>query len=172
MPLAAIEIVDYDPGWPARFEGAAARLRAAAPSLIVAVEHIGSTAVPGLAAKPVIDLMPAVAAGRPDDLDRCVAPIVALGYEYVADYEDEMPYRRFFRLRLAGSQENVHLVEQGSVFWTRHLAFREILRTHPGLAAEYAALKRSLAPRYSDVNDYAAAKAGFIEAILDTLGAA
>jgi GrpB-like predicted nucleotidyltransferase (UPF0157 family) len=114
--------------------------------------------------------MPAVAAGRPDDLDRCVAPIVALGYEYIADYEDEMPYRRFFRLRLAGRQENVHLVEQGSAFWMRHLAFREILRSHPAVAAEYAALKRSLAPRYFDVNDYAAAKTGFIEATLDTLG--
>ena len=166
-----IEIVEYDCEWPRLFEGAAARLRAAAPSLIVAVEHIGSTAVPGLAAKPIIDLMPAVAAGHPDDLDRCVAPFVDLGYDYVSVYEDEMPFRRFFRLRRAGRQGNVHLVEQGSEFWVRHLAFRDILRTHSDVAAEYAELKRSLAPRYDDVNDYADAKSGFIETTLAALRA-
>jgi GrpB-like predicted nucleotidyltransferase (UPF0157 family) len=115
--------------------------------------------------------MPAVATGHPDDLDRCVTPIVALGYEYIPRYEDDMPYRRFFRLRLAGQAHNVHLVEQGAEFWVRHLAFRDILRTHPQVAAEYAALKRSLAPRYDDVNEYAAAKTEFIESTLATLGA-
>ncbi len=169
--MSAIEVVDYDPEWPRRFEGAAARLRAAAPALIVAVEHIGSTAVPGLAAKPIVDLMPAVAAGHPADLDRCVAPIVALGYEYIQKYEDEMPYRRFFRLRRAGRQHNVHLVELGGEFWARHLAFRDILRTHPQVAAQYAALKRSLALRCDDVGDYTDAKTGFIEATLATRGA-
>lgn len=166
-----IEIVDYEPEWPRLFEGAAARLRAAAPSLIVAVEHIGSTAVPGLAAKPIVDLMPAVAAGHRDELDRCVGPIVALGYEYIAAYEDELPYRRFFRLRGADRRHNVHLVEQGGEFWVRHLAFRDILRTHPQVAAQYAALKASLALRYDDVNDYAAAKTEFIESTLAAPGA-
>jgi len=161
-----IEVVDYDPAWPELFEGAAARLRAAAPSLIVAVEHIGSTAVPGLAAKPIIDLMPAVAPGHVDDLDRCVAPIVALGYRYIADYEDELPFRRFFRVRLPGASHNVHLVEQGGEFWVRHLAFREVLRAHPDVAAEYAVLKRSLAARYDDVGEYTDAKTGFIERML------
>jgi GrpB-like predicted nucleotidyltransferase (UPF0157 family) len=125
--------------------------------------------VPGLAAKPIIDLMPAVAGGHPDDLDRCVAPIVALGYRYIPDYEDEMPYRRFFRVRAPGRHHNVHLVELGGEFWTRHLAFRDVLRSHPDVAAEYAALKRSLALRYDDVGDYTDAKAGFIEATLATL---
>jgi len=168
---SVIEIVDYEPEWPRLFEGAAARLRAAAPSLIVAVEHIGSTAVPGLAAKPIVDLMPAVAAGHRDELDRCVGPIVALGYEYIAAYEDELPYRRFFRLRGADRRHNVHLVEQGGEFWVRHLAFRDILRTHPQVAAQYAALKASLALRYDDVNDYAAAKTEFIESTLAAPGA-
>ena len=166
-----IEIVDYEPEWPRLFEGAAARLRAAAPSLIVAVEHIGSTAVPGLAAKPIVDLMPAVAAGHRDELDRCVGPIVALGYEYIAAYEDELPYRRFLRLRAADRRHNVHLVEQGGEFWVRHRAFRDILRTHPPVAADYADLKRSLALRYDDVNDYAAAKTEFIESTLAAPGA-
>ncbi len=166
-----IEIVDHDPAWPDEFEGAAARLRAAAPSLIVAVDHIGSTAVPDLAAKPIVDLMPAVAAGRSGDLDRCVAPICALGYEYVAKYEDEMPYRRFFKLRLPGrAGHNVHLVEEGSEFWRRHLRFRDILRARPEVAAEYAALKRSLAPRFDDPNDYAEAKGPFIESVLARFG--
>ena len=152
-----IEIVDHDPAWPGLFEGAAARLRAAAPSLIVAVEHIGSTAVPGLAAKPIIDLMPAVAPGRLDDLDRCVAPVVALGYEYIADYEDELPYRRFFRLRRPDERHNVHLVELGGEFWARHLAFRDILRRRPDVAVE--SLLASVWPRphqvtrYSSVNE-------------------
>ena len=161
-----IEIVEYDPAWPQEFELAAARLRAAAPSLVVAVEHVGSTAVPGLAAKPIIDLMPAVAAGRLDDLDRCVAPIVVLGYEYIARYEDELPLRRFFKLRTPNRQHNVHLVEQASEFWLRHLRFRDILRARPEVAAEYAALKLSLAPRYDDVNEYAGAKGAFIESVL------
>jgi GrpB-like predicted nucleotidyltransferase (UPF0157 family) len=115
--------------------------------------------------------MPAVAAGHPDDLDRRVAPIIALGYEYIPDYEDEMPYRRFFRMRLPGWRHNVHLVELGGEFWMRHLAFRDILRTHPDVATDYASLKRSLALRYDDVGDYTDAKRGFIEATLAALGA-
>jgi GrpB-like predicted nucleotidyltransferase (UPF0157 family) len=167
-----IEIVEYDPIWPVEFEGAAACLRAAAPSLIVAVEHVGSTAVPGLAAKPIIDLLPAVAAGRACDLDRCVAPFVALGYEYMPQYEDELPFRRFFKLRTPVRQHNVHLVEMGSDFWLRHLRFRDVLRARPDVAAEYAALKLSLAPRYDDVNAYADAKGPFIDSVLvaETVG--
>jgi len=110
--------------------------------------------------------MPAVAAGRPEDLNRCVAPIVGLGYEYIARYEDELPLRRFFKLRTAGQRHNVHLVEQGTEFWRRHLAFRDALRSQPELAEEYAALKRALAPRFDDVNDYADAKASFIASVL------
>jgi len=81
-----------------------------------------------------------------------------------------LPYRRFFRLRAADRRHNVHLVVQGSEFWVRHLAFRDILRTHPPVAVEYAALKRSLALRYDDVGAYTDAKTGFIESTLAALG--
>ena len=160
---APIVIVEYDARWPKLAAAEAARLRAAAP-LLVCVAHAGSTAVPGLGAKPIVDLVPLVAAEA--DLDACVPPLVALGYEYVPHYEDETPQRRFFRRRpRVGPGFNVHVVAQDAAFGLEMLVFRDALRADAALAAAYERLKRELAPRYTNVNDYADAKE-FIRAAL------
>ncbi len=129
------------------------------------VKHIGSTAVDGLAAKPIIDIM----IGLPDFsvADKLVPIIEALGYEYFKKYEDEMPYRRYFAKNSNGIRTHqIHIVEIGSEFWGRHLFFRDYLRQNPEIMNEYAALKKQLAEReWVDVNEYADAKSEFITGI-------
>ena len=162
---ARIIIAEYDPRWPVIYENEARAIRDALDDRLAAIEHVGSTAVPGLAAKPVIDIMPGVA--RASDLDRCVSPLVGLGYEYVPRYEASLPRRRYFRKRPPGSSSafHVHVVERGSEFWDRHLLFRDYLRAHPDVAREYERLKRELAPQFTDSNAYAEAKTDFIRSV-------
>ena len=136
-------IADYDSGWPGEFLAEKQRLIAAAGPALEAVEHVGSTSVPGLAAKPIIDVMGGVV--DVGELDGLVGPFVLAGYEYVPEYEDVLPDRRYFRNPPKGSGEptrfHLHVVEIGSDFWVEHLSFRDFLRSHPDVADEYAALK-------------------------------
>ncbi len=90
-----IEIVGYDPRWPELYQDEKQRIFDAIGNLIVAIEHIGSTAVPELAAKPIIDIMGGVR--RFEDASRCIEPLEAMGYEYVPQYEVSIPERRYFR---------------------------------------------------------------------------
>jgi GrpB-like predicted nucleotidyltransferase (UPF0157 family) len=165
MDAHPIIITDYDPHWPAKFAEEEARLYKAIGDWVTGIEHIGSTSVPGLAAKPVIDILVGVRALAEADA-HCIAPICDLGYEYVPEFESVMPYRRFFRRSTADGlrSHQIHLIEKETDFWQRHLLFRDYLRTHPARAQEYAALKRRLAPQFTDVNDYADAKTNFIRA--------
>jgi GrpB-like predicted nucleotidyltransferase (UPF0157 family) len=163
-----IILADYDTAWPVRFATEAARIREACGEEVIAFEHIGSTAVPGLAAKPVIDMMPGVA-----DLEEarrvCVPAMQALGYTYVPEYEAELPERLFFRDGPYGGHRNfhVHMVETSSGFWPRHLAFRDWLRAHPSDARAYEALKRRLVVLHAnDRAAYTDAKTKFVEGIL------
>jgi GrpB-like predicted nucleotidyltransferase (UPF0157 family) len=161
-----IEIADYDPRWPELFEAERQRILEATNGLIIAIEHIGSTSVPGLAAKPVIDIMPGLRALS--DAAQCIEPIVGLGYTYVPKYEQTMPERRYFyRYTDADNRHgyHIHLVEVGSEFWERHPLFRDYLRAQPGVAHAYAELKRELAPQFDDTNDYAKAKTDFIKSM-------
>lgn len=160
-----IVIVDYDPAWPVRAFAEMESIRAALGNRLASIEHIGSTSVPGLAAKPIIDLM----VGLPTlaDARACIPLLVTLGYTYMPEYEAEMPERRYFR---KGTDEartcHLHMVEIGSPFWVRHLAFRDALRADPALSAEYAGLKRRLAAQYgADRIGYTDAKTGFIQEV-------
>ncbi|HVH31337.1 MAG TPA: GrpB family protein [bacterium] len=149
MPV--IGIVEYDPRWPALFEEEKARLLSAAGPLLAAIEHIGSTAVPRLAANPIIDIMGGVR--DLGEVTRYVAVLEGLGYEYVPQYEAFIPERRYFRKPTRGHSprtHHLHVVELTSDFWRRHLLFRDYLRTHPQALREYADLKRHLASEYGD----------------------
>ena len=163
MRMQHLIIVDYDPTWPELFQQEKARLLAAIGDHIETIEHIGSTSVPGLAAKPVIDIMIGVR-----DLAKveqpCIAAIVDLGYEYVPDYEDEMPDRRYFRKSDASGMRthHLHLWPVDHPDYERHLVFRDYLRTHPDEAAAYEAVKRDLITQHDDGNDYAGAKSVFV----------
>lgn len=166
MQSGRIIISDYDPEWPGMFDAARAELLRAVGPWVLDVEHIGSTAVPGLAAKAVIDILVGVRTLAEADV-HCIAPVVALGYEYVQRFEAEMPYRRYFRRPAADARlkHQIHLVEKDRPFWERHLLFRDYLRAHPPSARDYERLKRKLAPQFDDVNDYAEAKTDFIRAV-------
>jgi GrpB-like predicted nucleotidyltransferase (UPF0157 family) len=158
----AVVVAEPDPRWPAMFEEEAARVSAAAGPLLVALHHVGSTAVAGLAAKPVIDLLGGVRTLA--DADALVPKIVAAGYAYHPEHEDELPRRRYFVRRAGGVRtHHLHVVETGSWFFEQHLAFRDLLRARPDLVREYAALKRDLAARFpSDRVAYTEGKSDFI----------
>ncbi|MDQ7829434.1 MAG: DUF4127 family protein [Armatimonadota bacterium] len=160
-------VVDYDPRWPALFESERALLADALAALHPAprIEHVGSTAVPGLAAKPVLDIMIGVA--RLEDLDRLVEPLGRLGYEYVPELEVSMPNRRYFRRNNARGERvaQVHAVVVGSPFWQRYLRFRDYLRAHPEEAAAYARLKRELAAGHVTTHSDTFAKSVFIREV-------
>lgn len=129
-------VVAYDPDWPRRFADERCVLAAVFAGSEAAIEHVGSTAVPGLGAKPVIDVM----VGLPAlvEVERRIPALEAAGYEYVPAYEKQLPERRYFRNpRLGPRAFHVHCVVTGSEFWIRHLAFRDYLRDHPESAAAY-----------------------------------
>lgn len=146
------------------FEEEKTRLEQILPASAV-IEHVGSTSVPGLAAKPIIDIM----VGLPDfaQADSLVPQVQSLSYEYVPQFEVEMPFRRYFRKETAGVRtHHIHMVATSSEFWNRHLSFRDYLRAHANVAAEYAILKRKLAEQeWQDMNAYAASKTEFIRRI-------
>jgi len=161
-----IEIVDYDTTWPARYEDEKHRILTAIGRFVAAVEHVGSTAAPGLAAKPIIDIL--VGLRSLADATNCIAPLNGLGYEYVPEWEAELPERRYFRrVRPRPRTHHIHMVETTSEFWQRQLRFRDHLRAHPEDARAYEALKRELAAKFDVGRNYAAAKSAFVRTILD-----
>ncbi|HEV2735397.1 MAG TPA: GrpB family protein [Longimicrobiaceae bacterium] len=161
----------WDPEWPARFAAEAARIRAALGVHAHVVEHVGSTAVPGLAGKPVLDLGIAV----PDEAaaDACVAPLVALGYAYRGPYGDD-PRRRYY-VRDAGGERvaQIHLYVLPAAAWDEKLAFRDALRADPALREAYAAEKLRVADAVAwDKGAYSVAKGPFVERVLREIRAA
>ena len=158
-------VVEYDPTWPARYERERAGIVEALGDVmegVAGIEHVGSTAVPGLAAKPIIDIM--VGLRELPVGERCVQPLEGLGYEYRGDAG--IPGRYYFRKGNPRSH-HLHMVEHGSEFWQRHILFRDLLRERPAVAREYAALKKELAVQYrTDRLAYTEAKTPFIDAAL------
>jgi GrpB-like predicted nucleotidyltransferase (UPF0157 family) len=160
-----VTIVDYDPLWPTLYEEEKERILSAVGDKVVLIEHIGSTAVVGLGAKPIIDIMAAVS--RLADAKRWIGPLESIGYEYVP--KTDLPERLFFRRGVRGAgTHHLHVVEQGSKFWKSHLLFRDFLRAHPTEARRYYQLKKELAARFgSDRGAYTDAKTLFIESVTD-----
>ena len=161
---APIHVVPYDASWPTRFaEERGALERVLSPWLAGPIEHIGSTAVPGLVAKPVIDIMAAVAsldASRP-----ALAVLAPLEYLYFPYRADIMHW--LCKPSDAVRTHHLHLVPFGSALWHERLRFRDRLRSDARVAAEYAALKLALAARYEfDRAAYTDAKEPFVRRIL------
>jgi len=164
-----IEIVDYDPRWTQKFALESARIRQILTEPLLEIEHHGSTAVPGLAAKPVIDMLVAV-----DSMARAAryaAVLIEYGYEAPdARYRELWPERIVLIRREHGVRTcHVHLMLRGHPVWRRLLAFRDYLRSHPDVAAEYAAVKRSLTGTHNDDRHaYMSARGKFIERVTAT----
>ena len=164
---ASVVIAGPDPRWPARFAEERERIAAALGTFAPGIEHIGSTAVPGLAAKPILDIL--VGARLLPPGPEPVAALGHLGYDYLGEHG--IPGRHFFA-RGWPRTHHLHLVEHGGDFWTSHLRFRDHLRAHPGEATAYAALKRELAARHGhDRSRYTEMKSTFIAAALARAGA-
>jgi GrpB-like predicted nucleotidyltransferase (UPF0157 family) len=163
----SIRLAPYDPAWPARFEREVERIRAACAPLPIRLDHVGSTAVPGLAAKPIIDVLGARPAGS--DPTPYVAAMTGLGWAHRG--ENGVPGRDYFRLGDPERTHHLHLFEEGHPRWQAHLDFRDALRARPALRREYERLKRTLAARFpEDREAYTSAKAPFIEAVLAAAG--
>lgn len=162
-----VVIVEYNPLWPLLFEEEKARILNVINRWAESVEHIGSTSVPGLGAKPIIDIM--VGLRSLNDARRSIPLLESIGYEYVPKHETVMPERRYFHkgaTRYARTH-HLHMVETSSEFWEKHMRFRDYLRTHEDTAQEYYELKKHLAARFrSDRESYTNAKTSFIEAVL------
>jgi GrpB-like predicted nucleotidyltransferase (UPF0157 family) len=159
MDDRTVEIVAYDPAWPGRFAELGRELRAGLGDVALRIDHIGSTSVPGLAAKPVIDVQVSVAAFEP--LAAFSQPLERLGYVYRADNPERT--KRYFREPPGRRRTHLHVRRAGSFSEQWALLFRDYLRAHPDVAAEYEAVKRRLAIRFrEDRRAYTDAKGPFM----------
>jgi len=159
-----IEVVAYDSDWPARFERERDLLAdAIGPWAVDGIHHVGSTAVPGLEAKPTVDVLVGV-----DDLESsraCFEPLAGVGYLYAPYRPQEMHW--FCKPSPSRREFHLHLVPAGAARFRDELAFRDRLRVDAGLAREYAALKRSLAARFqNDREGYTDGKSDFVARVL------
>ena len=160
--LRNIIVVPYDPAWPEMFRLEAEAIAGVLGELLLAIHHIGSTAVPGLCAKPIIDIMPLVK--DIEQVDAYNDAMAGLGYEAMGEFD--IPGRRYFR-RGGGLNRShqVHAYALGNPEIDRHLAFRDYLRAHPQVAEEYCELKKAVARQFPhDIYGYMDGKDAFIKA--------
>ena len=159
-----VKLMPYCAEWSVLFDEEERLLRSAIGSYALAIEHIGSTSIPELEAKPIIDI--AVAVRKIEDAERCLLPLENIGYEYRG--EQGIAERYYFRKGTPTvSTHHLNIVEVRSEFWRNHLLFRDYLRQHSDVAQEYGRLKRELACEYKENREaYTNGKAAFIEQIL------
>lgn len=168
MP-SPIRIVEYDPDWPLRFEAERRKVIEAVDGRISTVIHIGSTAVPGLCAKPIVDIMAGVSGlGEAEAL---LPPLAGLGYDDISKIDDNDAW--FYCLGRAPENPSdttryfhLHLMCENSDEWKRHVDFRDYLRLHPETAADYCTLKRGLAERFRNQREaYTESKTRFVREV-------
>lgn len=164
--MSSVVVSPYSAEWPRCFLAIRDELIAVFSPMAVAIEHIGSTSVPGLAAKPVIDVL--LGACSLADVESKIEALGGLDYAYIRKYEDVLPMRRYFVKSPAASfRVHLHAVERGSRIWQEHLAFRGALRSDPALCARYQSLKLQLAQEFADDKAaYSAAKDPFVRSVL------
>lgn len=177
----------YNPLWNEQFQDLKQELTSVLSPLNVQIDHIGSTSVEGLSAKPIIDIM--IGVQSYDDLDKLPEILMNSGFIYYEIYNEDMPYRRFF-VKLAYSPQyygfanqikvgeevpeamhnhhirvaNIHVIPLSDKNWTRHIAFRDYLRTHSDVKQAYQELKQKLSEKeWKDGNDYNSGKDSFIK---------
>ncbi len=155
-----IQVIPYRPQWVTLFEQEAEKIRKALRGLPADIYHIGSTAVPGLAAKPVIDIL--ITLQNVADIDLCNSEFEALSYECKGEFG--IPERRFFMKGGNNRSHHIHAFTHTSPEVTRHLALRDYLIAHPAIAAEYGSLKMSVAHTCNnDIERYCDGKNDFIK---------
>jgi GrpB-like predicted nucleotidyltransferase (UPF0157 family)/prolyl-tRNA editing enzyme YbaK/EbsC (Cys-tRNA(Pro) deacylase) len=161
-----VVMVPYDPKWPEQYKVESEAIKSVMGSYLQALEHIGSTAIPGLPAKPIIDILGGVF--NLEDFIFYITGLEKIGYQYIPEFEAQLPERRY----LTRSENNktlihLHLVETTSAFWKNHLAFRDRLLADDQLRDAYGRLKTELANKYGkDRVGYTDAKSSFIIKVL------
>jgi GrpB-like predicted nucleotidyltransferase (UPF0157 family) len=162
-----VRVVDYDPLWPSTFATIQAPIRDAVQGIALAVEHVGSTAVPGLAAKPIIDIDVVVPSRI--EMPAIIQRLATIGYEHSGDLGIED--REAFQSPAGLPKHHLYACVQGSAALSNHLAVRDCLRRNPAAAAAYADLKRQLAAQFSnDIENYVAGKTEFLLKLLRSAG--
>jgi GrpB-like predicted nucleotidyltransferase (UPF0157 family) len=162
-----IVVVEYDPAWPEAFEQLRSRLWPAVSDVAESIEHVGSTAVPGLAAKPIIDVD--VVVPTESDVPPAIERLARLGYVHRGDLG--VPGREAFDNPDGGPDHHLYLCPRDSTPLANHLAVRDYLRAHPGLAKQYGDLKQRLAERFRhDVEGYVMGKTDFVLDVLRVAG--
>jgi GrpB-like predicted nucleotidyltransferase (UPF0157 family) len=160
-----VVVVDYDEAWPERYERERGLVQTALGEVALGIEHIGSTAIPGIAAKLIIDIM--VGIRKLSEADDCIGLLDEVGYEFRGDggMSDH-----FFWRKGDPREANLHMVEYDNAFWRDHVAYRDALRASPELTREYGDLKTKLAKQFRfDKVAYNEAKGPFIRGVLDRL---
>jgi GrpB-like predicted nucleotidyltransferase (UPF0157 family) len=161
---AVVELVPHRDEWEGLYRSEAERILSACSGRVTVVEHIGSTAIPGLSAKPILDLMPGIA--RLEDGPPTIPSMETLGY--TCRGEHGIPGRLYFEMVRGGRRvAHAHMFVVGTVDWERHILFRDYLRAHPETARAYGELKMTLAARHrNDRAAYTDAKSDFIDSIV------
>lgn len=162
-----VDVVPYDPTWPAAFESVREELRKGLGDVpVVTIEHVGSTSVPGLAAKPVIDIDVVLAE---DHVHEAIEALEAIGYRQLGDLG--VPGRHAMAPPAHGPRRNVYVTVAGSLALRDHLGVREVLRADLELRQRYGDLRQALAEReFDSIDDYVAAKSGVLQVILERAG--
>ena len=163
----AIMVCDYDLGWAATFAHERTCLHGVLGARVLTIEHVGSTSVPGLAAKPIIDLL--VGVRSLTEARSCgIEPIQALGYTYLPQYESWLPDELFFRKGPPGPwTHHIHMMEPANPRWEEFILFRDYLRCHPEIVSAYAHVKKALALVFGeDIAGYRNAKHPFIQQVM------
>lgn len=159
-----VKLVPYTSEWKRLFDEEERALRSSIGNYVIDIQHVGSTAIPGIEAKPIIDI--AVALKRLEYVEKCIKPMERLGYEYKVDRDSSGQY--FFAKGKPSSRTHyVHMVEWNSDNWKNYLLFRDYLRVNKEVARKYAKLKRELVQKFQGSREfYTPGKAEFIESVL------
>lgn len=157
---------EYEPLWPMAFRAECERLASLLPGAFIELQHIGSTAVNGMPAKPIIDILAGVDSMA--QAESLVEPICRSGYTTSAEFNATLSDRKWFMRWADGHRtHHLHVVVHGGTFWHEHLRFRDALRSKPELAASYASLKAKLSVKYAtDREAYTEAKGKFVRSAL------
>ncbi|MBN1486555.1 MAG: GrpB family protein [Anaerolineae bacterium] len=165
LPSDTVKLVPYSSQWGRLFQLEAQQLRAALGDYVADIQHIGSTAVPGIMAKPILDI--AIALYRISDVQYCIAPLEALGYHYEGEQDEIKGWHFFTKGPGSVKTHHLHVVEHSSDFWVKRLLFRDYLRDRRDVAEEYVRLKQTLAEQFSNERKfYTAAKSEFINSVV------
>ncbi|MEM7112693.1 MAG: GrpB family protein [Chloroflexota bacterium] len=162
LEAGVVKLVPYDVGWQRLFMEEKVLLETAVNQHILTIQHVGSTAIPGMVAKPIIDI--GIAVDNYEAAAACIAPIEQLGYRYRG--ENGIPRRHYF-CKGKPRTHHIHINEIGSEAWANHILFRDYLIQYPEKAAEYASLKVDLAQKYrTERQRYSLGKDAFVAEVL------